>query len=162
MPSNNSGSSAIANMISQRAKLSAVRQRMGLETSPAEARARAKPAKEEPFVDTFDYEGHQLDPAKLEKMHQMASDHLYSLESNPPEMAPADNAPSPSAPAATTKPSPSVDAAMAPIASFFKENGRMPNSEELSTHMMKSQAKQQLGREPTAEELSLYVAKPAR
>lgn len=159
-------------MVGARRRLSAARQALGLETSPAQRAAAAKPAKEQPWVDEFNYDAHQLDPVKDAAMVQSASDYHYAQDAmqapaESPQMsgqAPAPPANTPAAPAssaAVPKPNPSMDAAMAPIASYFKENGRMPNTTELQTHMMKSQARAQLGREPTPEELSLFVAKPA-
>lgn len=141
--------SAIGNMVAQRAKLSKIRQSVGLEQSAQQRKATATTQQQAPFVDTFDYANHQLDPAKLDKMHQMASDYHY-----------AQDAAASGTPQVTAKPNSSLDKAMAPIASYFKENGRMPNSEELKTHMVKSEAKAQLGRDATPQELELFVAKP--
>ena len=52
--------------------------------------------------------------------------------------------------------------ALAPLAKFFKENGRLPNPDELRQATAMDTLRTQLGREPTQTELQLWQAKPPK
>ena len=52
--------------------------------------------------------------------------------------------------------------ALAPLAKFFKSNGRLPTPDELRQVSAMDALRQQLGREPTQTELQLWVSKPPK
>ena len=55
-----------------------------------------------------------------------------------------------------------VAKALGPMAQFFKQNGRLPSPDELRNLSVSTQLEQQLGRSPTKTELELYLMKPPR
>lgn len=173
-------SSYLGNITSQRQKLSAVRQRLGLEPSSPTLRELAPSppngpsfkridagtdATEQLPQEMFDPNNHQIPDAQRQQMLAMIDQHLASQQQQQQPEQPAPGQPMP--PGAPQQGMTQVTDqrtldALAPLADFFKENGRMPNPEELKNAAAANQLKQTLGRQPTNTETALYRAPPPK
>lgn len=182
--------SYLGNLAMTRNKMSAVRQRLGLETTsgagmrelapspvngPANVRSHAQRAMQE--QPDFDYDNYQIPPEKEAKMlsqiqgwidenNNGVDDRKEAAQAAAPGApAPAPMAPPvPAAPATASAAAPParVAAALTPIAEFYKANGRMPTPEELQRQAAKREVSVTLGREPTDDEILLYMTAPAK
>ena len=191
--------SYLGTLATTRSKMSAIRQRLGLETSngtglrelapspvngPAPVRGHAQRAVQE--QPEFDPDKYQLPPEKEQMMLSQiqawidennngiddrmeggaAASPNSPAAAQVPAAAPAQPTPAaaPAQPAATTRVEGNgrVNAALSPMADFFKANGRMPTYEELQRQGAKREVAQVLGREPTDDEINLYMMAPAK
>ena len=181
MPTNSLLPSVIGNVVAARQRLSAVRQRIGLEpqgtqmrelapsppTGPANrpgaaaTAVRAPLAQAEPDLENFQFPP-ELEQAMLAKARSFIEQNGAQQQSLiDQERA---NAPRPTAPASQpgrqAVNDPNVTRALAPLAVFFKENGRLPTPAELQTMATSRVLEERLGRKPTAIEAELFAEKP--
>lgn len=183
MPSPSS-SSAIANLVSARRKVSATRQAVGLEIDPKvqqAANANLQPVAPSPANGPAYKVGPQQAAVAGQAVPQDPS--TASAFVPHPDMIPQDKhdsmlamvmqhfngqSPTPAAPPAGPAgktqrvADPAITAGLAPLADFFQENGRLPSADELKNIQAAAQLKMQLGRAPNALETQLYMAKPPK
>lgn len=169
MPGNSLLPSVLGNAISTRQRLSAVRQRLGLEPSSPNLRELAPSPPNGPSfkragagADSMqtepDFSGFQLPDDQREAMHQMVRQHRTADGQAVVSDAEMQQAPSP----VHVSQDPKLAQAFKPMADFFQANGRIPNMEELAQIRAKGQLEQDLGREATPSEVSIYRAKPPK
>lgn len=184
--------SVIGNVVNQRAKLSSIRQRIGLESGapksqgtqmrqlapsppggPAnkpgaaqQAVSQATAADASPSGDNFDPESVKLPPEMEAQLRQKATEFLDQV--GPDQQAQIDRERASQAPAAPQEGTAVVvddertKAALGPMADFFKKNGRLPTPEELGSLGARRELISDLGREPSETEVRLYMSKPPR
>lgn len=166
--------SYLSNVVANRDRLSAIRQRIGLEpsanqmrelapsppngpkqvTSPATAAVQATP----------NFDNLQIAPDKRQLMLTQAAEFLNQFKQQPPASAAAPVQAPPPANGRQTQivRDQSTARAMAPLAAFFKERGRLPNPNELRAMAAARQLEVQLGRKPSDTEVQLFLTKPPK
>ena len=166
-------SSTLGNLVAQRQKLSGIRQRLGLESGPGSAGMRElapspasgpAPVRGHAMAATQDQpdmswlDNHQLDPEKENKM----LDNIQGwIDANNNGIDDRTEGSSPEQQGAKVD-DPRAMAALSPLADFYRENGRLPNMEELQHRGATNQVKAQLGRDPTPDEVNLYRQQPPK
>lgn len=188
MPQNSLLPSVLGNVAAQRQRLSAARQMLGLESAPGrdgmrpiapinpEGPANVPGAAKQAVQQQPDYSNFTLPPEQETAMLQQISDHLHKRDAaaaqpqqaqapapapapqQAPQQAPQAPAPAPQ----SAQDQQALQGALGPFAQFFKENGRMPNVEDLKSMMAARQLEEQLGRKPTDTEIQLYRSKPPK
>lgn len=174
MPSNSLLPSYLGNITAQRQRLSAARQQLGLESKPGTGMKNVHPTPEAPANKAgaaqqavqaeFDYDSFIIPPEKeaamLEKIQGWIDRNNNGVDDR---QEAAQTSATPKQPTGTTTAKdPRVAGALGPLASFFKQNSRLPDVDELRTMMASRELKEQLGREPTETEALLYRAKPPK
>lgn len=175
--------SVIGNAVAQRKKLAVIRQSTGLEPnanlkqvapSPANGPANKPGAAQQAMQPQqgLDPATYQHPPEQTAAMLAMIQQHLAKQAPQQQQGAPVDpnqadpsnvaNAgATPQNPQAGQVP-PSAQAALAPIADFYKQNGRLPTAQELKDQAATNLLQQQLGRPPTPTELAVYQQQPQK
>lgn len=165
--------SYLGNVVATRDRLSAIRQRIGLEPSATQMRELAPSPRNGPANTTSaqtaavqepDWSNIQIAPEKQQVMLTQAADFLQQFQ--PPQReqaAPPVSQPQPRSgrPSQTLNDQATVRA-MAPLAEFFKVNGRLPNPNELRSIAAARMLEKQLGRKPTETEIQLFLSKPPK
>ena len=182
MPQNALLPSVIGNVIAARQRLSAVRQRVGLEarpqsqgtqvrelapsppTGPANKPGAALTAMQnEPALDNF-----QLPPEIEQAMLQKAKAFIDQHGENQQALMDKENANAPQPTAPASQPNrqsindPNVTRGLAPLAKFFNENGRLPTPTELKVMTTNQMFHARFGRKPTETEAQLWLEKPPK
>ena len=192
MPANTLLPSVVGNIQATRDKLSAVRQRIGLEPSGPMLKALAPsppngPAMDapNPVAEAFnikpqtpaqttpvptqgqepDYDNYQMNPDKRSQLAARAAEFMdmYGArqQSNIADPRPEMGGPGgiPDQPHEFIS-DPKLTQALAPMATFYNENGRLPTPAELHELKVDQLLTEELGRKPTATERRIYLMRP--
>lgn len=169
--------SVIGNAVAQRKKLQVIRQATGLEPnanlkqvapSPSAGPANNPGAAQQVVSQEpeFDPTTHVLAPDKQSKMLEhiqgWIDENHNGVDDRQEGAAMQGNASAPPANMDNEHVPPGAQAALAPIAEFYKQNGRMPTSEELRNQATANLLQAQLGRPPTPTEIQIYQQKPEK
>lgn len=161
MPSSSLLPSVIGNVVAARQRLSSVRQRVGLEPSD-KAMSAATPAQGAPAAapdQGFDPMGHELHPDAQSGMLQKVQGFIDQYGQQQQDMI--DQSGQDGGQGQVIEDQATLRA-LAPMADFFKENGRLPSPDELKSMAASNQLSQTLGRKPSDTEVSLWMEKPPR
>lgn len=181
MPSSTGSGSYLAALATSRRKMSATRQALSLENSPQVQRGQMQPLapsppegadmdKSSPMKDavqnsTFEVpDDWDFPEMQRDEIRGMVRQHLIDTDGDGVGDTPAPA--QPQTPPSNTPNPPQTDAranaALAPLTDFFRQNGRIPNPEELKDMAAKRSLTDSLGRAPTDQEVMLYRATPPK
>ena len=167
MPSSPIGST-LGNMVATRQRLSAIRQRLNLESpsggkmrelapspanGPAPVRGHAQRAvQEEPDIDFDNYPiPPEKESAMMERIQGWIDENNNGIDDR------TEGGQSPKSQVISDE---RVTRALSPLASFFQQNGRMPSPEDLQQVAARRTVRERLGRDPTDDEVNLYMTPP--
>lgn len=173
--------SVIGNVVANRQRLSQIRQRVGLEPSPQSLRelapsppqgpAQRPGAAQQAMTQEPDFDGFQIPADKQTAMLQQAGQFIEQFGAKQQEMIDREKQPRglQKAGGGAQMPAPTqritdqrIVRGLAPMAEFFRANGRLPSPDELRQLSITRMLTQQLGRAPTPTEIQLYLTKPPK
>lgn len=168
--------SVIGNVVATRQRLSAIRQRVGLESqgtqmrelapSPPGGPANRPGAAQRAVAAEPDFDNFQISPDKQGAMLQQAQEFIDQygeaqqglIDKQRQSARPSQ----PSQPTTQRVSDQKLTRGLAPMAEFFRTNGRLPTPEELRSLTAAKILAEQLGRTPTDTEVELFLAKPPK